>query len=156
MNEFLRSGFPFNYDQDQVSDETGLFCQDVSLAQQHARDESDINTIVRRFGLSGQMPVGVRMPSYEDFTSVTDFQSAMNAVALARESFDRMPAVVRARFGNDPGRFVDFVSDESNREEAVRLGLVEPQAPVVPAVVPSQPAPAAGAPGAGVEPPVVA
>lgn len=139
MDEFVRSGFPFNYDQDAVSELEGLFCEDPSLAQQHMRDESDINTIVKRFGLSGQLPVGVRMPTYDDFTGVTNFHEAMNAVAQAAEAFDRMPADVRARFHNSPGEFVDFTSDVANREEAIKLGLVLPQAAelaAVPAAVP--------------------
>lgn len=120
---FVRSAY--NYDVDAASDEAGLACSDVSRAQQHFRDECDINTIVRRFGLSGELPTNVRMPQYGDFTGITDFHSAMNAVAMANESFDAMPAEVRARFQNDPGKFVEFCMDPGNLEEAKKLGLVE-------------------------------
>lgn len=113
-----------NYDTDAASNEAGLACEDVSLAKQSFAEEVDINTLVRRFGIDGVVPVGVRMPTYGDFTGVHDFQSAMNAVAVAREAFDEMPAHVRARFHNDPAEFVAFCSDESNRPEAVKLGLV--------------------------------
>ncbi|AXH76130.1 MAG: internal scaffolding protein [Microviridae sp.] len=119
---FIRTGF--NYDMNAVSVDTGLACTDLSLAVQSEADECDINTIVRRFGLTGQLPVGVRMPTYGDFTGVFDFASAANAIALANESFDEMPAEVRARFENDPAKFVDFCSDDGNRAEAERLGLV--------------------------------
>lgn len=119
---FLRSAY--NYDMKAVSDETGLLCEDVSLAQQSAEEESNINTIVKRFGLTGQLPVGVRMPTYDDFTGVFDFQSAANAIALANEAFEEMPAEVRSRFHNNPAEFVDFCSDDRNRAEAERLGLV--------------------------------
>ena len=44
---FVRN--PYNYDMDQVSQETGLKCEDPSLTQQHCRDECDINVIVERF-----------------------------------------------------------------------------------------------------------
>jgi phage internal scaffolding protein len=112
------------------SDETGLLCEDVSLAKQSFREESDINTIVKRFRISGELPTGVRMPTYGDFTGVFDFHSAMNAVALANEAFDDMPADIRLRFHNDPQEFVAFCSDEANLDEARKLGLV-PAAEVV-------------------------
>lgn len=119
---FLRT--PYNYDTMQVSDETGLSCPEPSLAQQNAKDESDINTIVRRFGLTGELPSGVRAPQYGDFTEATDYHTAMNAVISANNAFMQLPADVRARFNNDAGAFVDFCSDDRNREEAKKLGLI--------------------------------
>ena len=95
------------------------------LTQQSFKEDCDINTIVRRFGLTGQLPQDVRAPTYGDFTAVTDFHSAMNALREAQEAFMLMPAEVRERFRNDPGAFVDFCSDPANAEEARKLGLVD-------------------------------
>lgn len=114
---------PGNYDAEALSIETGLECNDPSLAQQHMRDETDINEIVRRFGLTGELPEAVRRPTYGDFTGVFDYQSALNAVRAADEAFGEMPAHVRARFGNDAAAFVEFCSDPANAEEFVKLGL---------------------------------
>lgn len=126
-----------------------------TLTKQAFQEECDINVIVRRFGLTGQLPVGVRMPQFGDFSEVTDFHEALNAVRVAEESFLAMPAEVRARFGNDPGQFVDFVADDRNRDEAVKLGLVERPlpAPVKPEVAPAA-VPAPVAPEAPPGPPV--
>ncbi len=114
----------FDYDSDAVSDETGLKCEDISLAKQEFLEESDINTIVDRFGLLGEVPSGIRAPVYGDFSDVRDFTSAMQALAQANESFEAMPANVRARFDNNPAKFVDFCSDDNNYDEAINLGLV--------------------------------
>jgi phage internal scaffolding protein len=119
---FLRT--PYNYDTMEASDAGGLSCPEPTLAQQHAKDETDINTIVRRFGLTGELPTNVRVPQYGDFTHTTDYHTAMNAVLAANEAFMQLPADVRTRFNNDPGALVDFVSDENNRAEAEKLGLV--------------------------------
>lgn len=132
---FLRT--PYNYDTNAVSDETGLKCEDETLAKQSFAEEVDINTIVRRFGLTGELPQNVRIPVSGDFTDVQDFHSAMNAVRLAQESFDAMPADVRTRFGNDPEKFVAFCLDDKNRAEAERLGLVDPSRAVARLKVPS-------------------
>lgn len=126
---FLRT--PFNYDRDAASNESGLSCQDESLAIQSAAEEANINTIVRRFGLTGQMPAQVAMPRSGDFTNVPDFHTAMNLIRQAEEGFMQVPADVRARFGNDPQRFMDFLEDDGNREEAIKLGLLK-SVPVVP------------------------
>ena len=119
---FLRT--PYNYDVDKVSDETGLACQDPSLAQQNFKDESDINFIVRQFGLTGELPGKPLSPQYGDFTGVLDYHSAVNAVLAAQDEFMDLPAQMRARFNNDPAELIDFLGKEENREEAIKLGLV--------------------------------
>ena len=120
---FLRS--PYNYDRDVASNESGLECLDPSMAQQQFREECDINTIMERFGRTGELIAPIRMPQYGDFDGVNDYHSAMNAIVEAQSAFDQLPAKVRARFGNDPAEFLDFVYNEENRDEAIRLGLVE-------------------------------
>jgi len=121
---FLRSGY--NYDVDKVSLETGLACKDPSLAVESFADEADINTIVNRFLKTGELPANFRVPTYQDFEGVFDFQTAMNAVRQAADAFMQLPANVRSRFGNDPHNFVDFCSDPENLEEARKLGLTIP------------------------------
>lgn len=121
----LRSAF--NYDTDAVSLETGLdFDPDSSLTQQQFKEDADINVIVRRFGLTGELPTNFRPPVSGDFTGVSDFHSAMNAVRQAEEAFMQMPAELRARFNNDPQRLIDFVEDASNKDEALKLGILAP------------------------------
>lgn len=111
---------------------TGLECEDVSRAVQSSRDEVDINTIVRRFGLTGQLPHDLAVPQFADFDEVHDFHSAMNLVAEARDAFMALPADVRGRFDNDPGGLVEFVSDPANLDEMRELGIADPKVePVV-------------------------
>lgn len=111
-----------------VEDPTGLDCSVLpSRTQQQFAEEVDINTIVRRFGLTGELPENVPAVLQGDFEGVHDFQSAMNLVVAARESFDAMPAAVRAEFLNDPQRFLEFVSDSNNFARAAELGLVRPE-----------------------------
>lgn len=121
----------FNMNQNEISDATGLACADESMAIQSAEEESNINTIVRRFGLTGELPNNLRMPQSGDFTGLPDFHAAMNLVRQAQEEFVRVPAEIRARFNNDPARFMAFVEDDANYDEALKLGLVNPR-PVVP------------------------
>lgn len=150
FNEFgVRA--PGQYDPDLVSTLTGLDCSvDKGRTQQSFAADADINTLIERFGVGGPMPQGVRMPVFADFSQVDDFESAMSAVVDARESFDAMPAKVRARFHNDPQEFLEFCSDRDNLDEARKLGLVpaeEVKAEVPPVKVEVVP-PVVAAPGA--------
>lgn len=124
-------GYLSNYDQDQVSDDTGLDTsvatddpEELRGAQQQFKEEADINVLVRRFGLTGQMPGNFAMPMAGDFSEVGDFQSSMELLVRAQEEFMRIPAELRARFANDPQRLYDFLGDAGNRDEAIKLGLI--------------------------------
>lgn len=123
-------------DADAVSLATGVSTPMSSdRTQQHFKDECDINVIVERFGITGQLPENARMPVYGDFTGVVDFHTAVNAVRSAQDAFDVMPAKVRARFENNPQLFVEFCSDPANLAEARLLGLApSPPAPALPPI----------------------
>lgn len=121
---FIRS--PYNYDMDAVSRETGLACRDRTRTHQSFKDDSDINVIVKRFGVTGTAPQNVRVPLHGDFTEVGDFRTAMDAIRSAQQSFDAMPASVRARFSNDPQLFLEFCANKENLEEMRKLGLAVP------------------------------
>lgn len=123
---FIRS--PYNYDGDVVSHQTGLDCSgSPSRTQQHFRDETDINVMVQRFQRTGIPEAPPVFPGVRDFTEVHDFRSAMQAVIDADRAFAALPSGVRERFMNDPARLLDFVSDDANYDEAVRLGIAVPR-----------------------------
>lgn len=124
---FLRT--PYNYDRNQASDDSGLKCEDPTLAQQQYAEESDINYIADRYGLTGEMPEVLAVPQYGDFTGVFDYQTARNAIVAAERAFMSLPAKVRGRFANDPQKLLEFMNDPTNREEADFLGLTKKQEP---------------------------
>ena len=103
------------------------------MARQEFAEESDINTIVKQFGLTGQLPTDVRIPMTSEFVETVDYHSAMNAVIAADAAFMQLPADVRLRFNHDPQQLMDFVANDANRDEARRLGLLVPEkAPLPP------------------------
>lgn len=116
---------PYAYDTDAASNESGLACEEPSLAQQHFKDECDINTILERFNITGLLPQSPLSPKYGDFSGISDYHSALNAVIAAQDQFDGLPAQIRARFENEPAKLIEFLEDENNRPEAEELGLVE-------------------------------
>lgn len=132
----------FNYDPDQASFLTAWRSDQPSMTQQQFKDECDINTIVRQFGLTGKLPAAIYAPTYGDFTGVEDFQSSLHAIQRATDAFMQLPALARERFGNDPQAFVAFCSDPRNADEMKALNLsrtAPPPEPVVPS--PTTPTP---------------
>ena len=119
---FLRT--PYNYDLDAASNESGLHCEDATLTQQHFKDECDINNILRQFNITGLLPESALSPRYGDFTGITDYHSALNQVIAAEDEFMRLPADLRARFANDPAQLIEFLENSDNKNEAIKLGLV--------------------------------
>lgn len=121
---FIRSAY--NYDMNAASDASALHCPEETLTQQQFAEEVNINTIIKNFGLNGELPENVAVPQSGDFTGVTNFHEAMNIVRKSEEAFMEMPADIRERFSNDPGKFLDFVHDEKNLEEARKMGIARP------------------------------
>lgn len=121
---FLRT--PYNYDLDAASNESGLHCEDATLTQQHFKDECDINNILRQFNITGLLPEAPLSPRYGDFTGIGDYHSALNQVIAAENEFMALPAQIRSRFDNDPAKLIDFLEKSENKDEAIKLGLVNP------------------------------
>lgn len=100
--------------------------------------ECDINNIIKTYERTGVINAPfspTSQPRFGDFTSVPDLIEAQNAINDAAERFNALPAHLRARFGNDPMSLLEFVQNTANRDEAVRLGLIEkcvtPEGPAV-------------------------
>lgn len=136
-------------DQVAVGDLSGLDTGSESFVQQQFANECDVNTIVRRFGLTGQGPIPASGGVYGDFTGIHDYESALAAVSRAEEGFMALPAGVRERFQNDPARFLSWSGGRTVEELARELPELAPPAVLVPQ--PSAPVAPAAAPPAGGE-----
>lgn len=98
---------------------------DESLTQQHFRDQCDVNYVMRSYEKTGLLShTNQRAPVFGDFSDVGDYQAALNQVMEAQESFLLLDPYVRARFSNDPGELISFLQNPLNRDEAIKLGLI--------------------------------
>lgn len=104
-------------------EDPGISGFEETLTQQQFKEECDINIIMERYTQTGEVPQ-FNGAFFDDFVDVQDFQSSQNALLAAQEEFLSLPARIRERFGNDPGKLLDFVSWEENRAEAIELGLI--------------------------------
>lgn len=105
------------------------FTDAEDLTVQSFKEETDINTILRRFGVTGHLPLARGTPLYGDFSNAVDYQTALNMTHEAQRAFDALPSRIRKRFNNNPAELIAFLQDDNNREESDRLGLTVPEPP---------------------------
>lgn len=124
----------FNYDANQVSDETGLDCSDdPTLTQQQFKDESSLDFILQRYAQTGILPFNEVQPIFADLVGMTnDYHQALDIVLAAENAFYDLPSYLRERFSNDPKQLLRFLDDDANRDEAISLGLIpKPSEPTI-------------------------
>lgn len=105
----------------------GIDCGTDTEVQQHLAADTDINRIVARYMTTGVIPpdqVSQRQAIFADATAVGDYQDMLGVITAVSEEFIQLPSDIRARFENNPARMIDWLSDPSNYQEAVKLGLL--------------------------------
>jgi len=104
----------------------GVNCSnDPGLTDQSQAEACDINVILKRFQATGVAP-GINAEAlYADVSNAVDYHQAMDVLNLANEQFNALDAHTRARFNNDPAAFLDFMHDEKNLPDMIKLGLAK-------------------------------
>lgn len=104
------------------------FNTEESLTNQADAQEADINIIVKKYGITGQMPqVTGLTPLYGDFTNADDYRTMLEKVNAAKDAFQQIPAHIRKEFDNDPAKFVQFAADKKNIEKLREWKLAVPK-----------------------------
>lgn len=132
--------------------ERGIKLNTDSKVQQQFKDDTNIHKIVQRYQQFGTLPKGASEPIYIDHTQYEDYTTMVNKVKTMETNFNRLPALVRARFQNQPRNLLDFLGKAENIEEAIDLGLLHDKAralipagsPVEPVATPKTSAPQEG------------
>lgn len=138
----------YNFNRDENTARTATECKEPTRTQQQFRDECNINNIMKKFGITGELPMNIRPVLPDEYDEITDYTSAMNTIRRAQEAFMEMPSGIRARFQNNPQTFTEFFANPDNRDEALKMGLILPQKP--PTIPPGgTEKPGTGEPGEG-------
>lgn len=124
-------------------------CVGPSLTKQSEAEACDINSIMERYVNTGVLEhVRENAGRYADLPLQFDYQQAVNMVMESEKAFLAMPASIRARFENDPARFLAF-AEEHPDDYLVQLGIVPEEQPALTPASASAPA----APAMAVEQP---
>ncbi|QKI28943.1 VP3 [Kummerowia striata gokushovirus] len=96
-----------------------------SMTQQQFKEEANVNTIMAKYRKTGMITyLSKHNPSFGDFENPMEYHDGLNRIAKAQQDFDGLSAEVRAKFSNDPGKLIEFLADDKNYDEALKLGLV--------------------------------
>jgi phage internal scaffolding protein len=101
-----------------------------SVTNQSDKDSADINIIMERYQKTGLIAGQNRAPMYGDFTVLPNYYELNKTLAGVNQAFEALPAKTRNRFENDPQQLIDFLLDEKNDAEAIKLGLKTEKPPV--------------------------
>lgn len=97
----------------------------VYLTEQHHRDQCDVNKIIEKYDKTGLIShINKVEAKFGDMTGM-DFKEAMDKVTGMTSMFNDLPSNIRKRFGNSPEQLLQFMSDSKNRDEAIKLGLID-------------------------------
>lgn len=98
---------------------------DVSMTDQSFKKECDINNIVAKFKKTRDPSLlKQRQGVYADVSEYGDLSDAYMKVQNAEEAFATVPAALRAKLDNDPVKFIQYMNDPNNIEEAVQYGIM--------------------------------
>lgn len=98
----------------------------VSMTQQHHARGATPAEIVATYARTGVMHQRNRQPIPE--VPSHSYHEMLNMVADVKFAFESYPAPVRRRFSNDPFMALRFVEDPKNALEALKLGMLTPEA----------------------------
>jgi len=100
------------------------------ITKQEFKDETDINNILKMYKQTGIIQhINKNQPLYEDLPDQSDYQTSLNIIMDAENTFATLPSKVRDFFGNDPGRFLGAFSDPSMEDKLREFGLLKPVPP---------------------------
>lgn len=92
--------------------------------QTQFKDETDVNIIMRKYRSTGQIThLSNKQGMYIDTENMSSYQEALHTVMKSRETFMQLPSEIRKRFQNDPQQLIDFLGNQENYEESIKLGL---------------------------------
>lgn len=95
-----------------------------SMTEQQFAQDADANYIMAKYLKTGVDPFVRKQGFYADVSQVPDLSQALQIVTQAQTAFDSLDSEVRARFGNSPELMIQFLQDSENRDEAIKLGLI--------------------------------
>lgn len=112
-------------------DERGepLDADHASQTQQQFAEQCDVNYIMKTYAKTGEITHLARQEGvYADVSTIPDLQQSINNVKAAEEAFMTLPADLRKKLDHSPVKFIQYLNDPKNDEEAIKYGLKNPPA----------------------------
>ena len=86
---------------------------------------TDINKLLEPAIQQGLLRHATKFEGEYDDLPAGDYQDAMFKVAQAKSMFEQLPASIRAKHKNDPGKFLEWSQDPANSQEMLDMGILK-------------------------------
>jgi len=131
----------YDYEAQALNKPRVSFINQKSMTNQADMDSADINKIMGKYEKTGVLidQLGIeRKPTYGDFSEVPSYHESLSAIRRIEVAFNTQPAHIRNRFNNNPQELIEFLRDDKNMAEAIKLGIIadEKKVDAVPAPTP--------------------
>lgn len=118
-----------------VSEEMRLFCQrpgrkdedgkPLYFTEQSHKDHCNVNHIINKYDKTGILThMNTIEAKFGDMTG-NDYKTMLDTVLEAKRNFKELPSNIRKRFDNNPEKLLAFMENPANRDEAIKLGLID-------------------------------
>jgi len=98
-----------------------------SMTQKQFGDETDINKIMKKYHATGMITHLAKNPGrYMDLSEMKDYAQSLQTVIDSEAAFMTLPSETRFKFQNNPQELINFLADPKNRDEAIKLKLLNP------------------------------
>ena len=96
-----------------------------SMTKQSFAKELEVNNIIKKYNKTGILQKAHDFEAlYGEFDQY-DLREAIDKVEQAKSLFMEVPSEFRAKFDNDPGKFIDYATNVENLAELQKYGLAE-------------------------------
>lgn len=96
----------------------------IYKTEQAHKDRVDVNNIIKKYARTGIIDhMHFVDPQFTECTGM-DFKSAMDKVIAIEQKFQELPAKIRKHFDHDATKFLTFMENPDNKDEAKKLGIM--------------------------------
>lgn len=123
---------PFNHNTHKEALASATYFTEPSLAQQHTRDEVDINHILAKFGVGEVSQAG--WGKFMDVPEDLDLRTSIAKIQAADNEWHKIPENIRQHF-ETMDNYLDFVQQaqrRNDRDSLSQLGLIDLPPPPAP------------------------
>lgn len=102
-----------------------------SLTEQSHKESCSMQFILKKYAKTGVIEhTNQYQGQYMDLPGEMDLHQAQNIIATANSMFETLPAVIRADFENDAGKFLAFMQEPDNKDQIEAYGLSSSHLPI--------------------------
>lgn len=100
-----------------------------AVTKQEFKKDCDINIIMKNYRNTGELS-HVReylgWDAKDNYPSMTEYQEMHDLVLEADAAFAELPSELRTRLDNEPAKFLEWIDDPENRQEAIDMKILPP------------------------------